>query len=139
MKANILILILINTVLPSIYYAHAIDSCSKLPKTISVKKATKQCGNVPTVVLKKEFKNSFSAAFRWDDGSDSGQDRSPFALNDSSASSSPYKSQKRIRSKNADYLCYGRFIKRKGFLLPIQLTIKPTIAPVVKRYCVNFK
>ncbi len=138
MKLNLLFALFISSALILANQSYAIDSCSKLPKTIIVTATSKQCGKLPTVTLKKDFKNSFSAAFRWDDGSDSGQDRSPFALNDSSAGSSPYKTQKRIRSKKADYLCYGKFLKSKRYPLPIQLTIKPSVAPVVKRYCVKF-
>ncbi len=118
--------------------ATALDKCSKLPRGIQVLKKSAQCGKVPTVVLTGKFKNSFSAAFRWDDGSESGQDRSPFALNNESAASSPYKTQRRIKQRKADYLCYGRFLKRKGFPVPEQLTVKPSALPKVKRYCVSF-
>lgn len=122
--------------LPAVSYA--IDQCEELPKGIQVKKNSAQCGQVPTVILKNKFRSTFSAAFRWDDGSKSGQDRSPFALKNPSASSSPYKTQKRIRKDKADYLCYGKFLNRKGYPVPVQLTLKPSAAPVVKRYCVSF-
>lgn len=118
--------------------AHAIDKCSALPKDVQVKKTSTQCGQVPTVILKNSFKNSFSAAFRWDDGTSSGQDRNPNDLNNPSAGSSPYKTQKRIRQQKAGYLCYGKFLNRRGYPVPVQLTIKPSAAPVVRRYCVSF-
>lgn len=118
--------------------ARAMDKCKKLPKKIQVLKRSTQCGKVPTVVLSGKFKNSFSAAFRWDDGSKSGQDRSPFALNNESSTSSPYKTQRRIKQNKADYLCFGKFLNRKGFPVPEQLTIKPSVQPVVNRYCVSF-
>lgn len=119
-------------------HAHAMDECGALPKTIKVKKKSSQCGKVPTVVLKGKSRGIFSAAFRWDDGSDEGQDRSPFALNDSSASSSPYKTQRKVRGDRADYLCYGKFLGRKGYQKPEQLTVKPSVMPKVVRYCVAF-
>ena len=118
--------------------AYALAPCKALPKAIQVLKKSRQCGGVPTVVLSKAWKNSFSAAFRWDDGSEEGQDRSPFALDDSSASSSPYKAQRRIRGRKSDSLCYGKFLKRQGYPVPEQLTIKRTSAPKVERYCVSF-
>jgi len=117
----------------------AMDRCVKLPRGIQVKRKTPVCGAVPTVILGRKFQSSFSAAFRWEDGSASGQDRSPFALNDSSSSATPYKAQRRIRKGAKDYLCYGKFLGRKGFPVPVQLTIKPSIAPRVNRYCVDFK
>lgn len=117
--------------------AYGMDRCVRPPKEVVVSKKSTQCGQVPTVKLTGSFKNSFSAAFRWDDGSSSGQDRSPFDLNNGSNSSSPYKTQRRIRTKSADYLCFGRFINRKNFPRAEQLTIKRTAAPVVSRYCVN--
>lgn len=116
----------------------AMAECKELPKTIKVTKKSKQCGNVPTVVLSGTWKNSFSAAFRWDDGSDSGQDRNPFDLDNSSASSSPYKTQRRVRESKKHFLCYGKFLKRNGFPVPEQLTIKRTVAPKVDRFCVTF-
>lgn len=119
------------------FRAEGMDRCTSLPRTIKVLPRSTQCGPVPTVVMTKEWKNSFSAAFRWDDGSSSGQDRSPFALEDSSAKSSPYKTQRRVRTGKADYLCYGKFLNRKGFPVPVQLTIKRTPAPKVSRYCVK--
>lgn len=135
MKNPILILIVLLLVPQK---AFSIDACQELPSGIVVAKQSAECGKVPTVILKNKFRSSFSAAFRWDDGSDSGQDRSPFALDDSSASSSPYKTQKRIKKGKADYLCYGRFLNRQGYKVPVQLTIKPTAAPKVNRYCVSF-
>ena len=116
----------------------AMDRCAPLPKTVRVFRSSSQCGKVPTVALSGSYKNSFSAAFRWEDGSSSGQDRSPLALEDSSAFSSPYKAQRRIRTAKVDILCYGRFVNRRGFSEPLQLTIKRTTAPVVNRFCVNF-
>ena len=117
--------------------AMAIDKCIALPRTIKVSKRSPQCGKVPTVELRGKWKNSFSAAFRWDDGTASGQDRNPFDLTNSSASSSPYKAQGRIRTKKSDFLCYGGFLQKK-YPQPIQLTIKRSTAPVVDRFCVNF-
>lgn len=137
LKISFIFILVLGTLFP--IATEAMDRCTKLPKGITVLKKSTQCGRVPTVILKGKFKNSFSAAFRWDDGSKAGQDRSPFALNNPSATSSPYKAQSRIRRAKADYLCYGRFLNRRGFPLPVQLTIKPSTLPRVNRYCVNFE
>jgi hypothetical protein len=114
------------------------DRCVSLPKAIRVTSSSTICGKRPTVVLSGSWKNSFSAAFRWEDGSRKGQDRSPFDLNNGSAFSSPYKSQRRFRNRLTDTLCYGQFLNRAGFPVPKQLTIKRTTAPVVSRFCVTF-
>lgn len=118
--------------------AHAIDACKPLPATIQVLRTSRQCGSVPTVVLRDKWKNSFSAAFRWEDGTDEGQDRNPFDLDNSSAASSPYKMQRRIRKSDRDFLCYGKFVNRQGYPEPVQLTIKRTVLPRVNRFCVSF-
>ncbi|MCO6430095.1 MAG: hypothetical protein J5J00_04485 [Deltaproteobacteria bacterium] len=118
--------------------AQAIRACKALPKKIKVLKKSSQCGKVPTVALSGTWKNSFSAAFRWDDGSEDGEDRSPFDLDNPDAQSSPYKTQRRIRTARTDYLCYGKFIKRAGYPTPVQLTIKKTAAPNLNRFCVSF-
>ena len=112
-------------------------SCKPLPRTIQVVERLRSCGNAPAVILSGPWKRSFSAAFRWDDGSFDGQDRNPSKLNDSSASSSPYKTQQRIRGSKQHVLCYGRFLTSK-LPIPEQLTIKRTIAPKLDRFCVNF-
>ena len=117
--------------------ANALSPCKPLPEAIQVQPSNVRCGGAPAVILTKGWKNSFSAAFRWDDGSAEGQDRSPNALEDSSTSSSPYKTQKRLNSRTQDVLCYGKFLKRSGFPVPEQLTIKRTVAPQVKRFCVS--
>ena len=118
--------------------AFAINKCIDLPATIEVKPRSAQCGKVPTVVLSGKSRSVFSAAFRWDDNTATGQDRSPFALDNPSASSSPYKTQRRVAKGKKTYLCYGKFINRAGYPLPVQLTVKPSAAPSVKRYCVDF-
>ncbi|MFN4896365.1 MAG: hypothetical protein ACK5GN_10860 [Pseudomonadota bacterium] len=113
------------------------DPCKALPSAIRVVASARQCGNVPAVILRGNWRRSFSAAFRWDDGSADGQDRDPNKLWDSSASSSPYKTQRRIRGKNEDILCYGNFLKLK-VPIPEQLTVKRTVAPRLDRFCVDF-
>ena len=112
-------------------------ACKPLPRTVQVVGPLKACGNAPAVLLSGPWKRSFSAAFRWDDGSSDGQDRNPSKLNDSSASSSPYKTQRRIRGSKQHILCYGRFLNGK-FPVPEQLTIKRTSSPKLARFCVNF-
>lgn len=111
--------------------------CRNLPTSIQVLESSRQCGNMPTVILRGSWKRSFSAAFRWDDGTASGQDRHPSKLWDGSASSSPYKTQRRIRRSTEEVLCYGNFLKLK-IPVPEQLTIKRSIAPRVDRFCVDF-
>lgn len=112
-------------------------ACKPLPRTIQVIPSLKACGNAPAVLLSGPWRTSFSAAFRWEDGSSSGQDRNPSKLNDASASSSPYKTQRRIRGSKQHVLCYGRFLTSK-FPTPEQLTIKRSVAPKVDRFCVDF-
>ena len=112
-------------------------ACKPLPRTVQVVESLKACGNAPAVLLSGPWKSSFSAAFRWDDGSEDGQDRNPSKLNDSSASSSPYKTQRRIRGSKQHVLCYGRFLSGK-FPVPEQLTIKRTSSPKLDRFCTNF-
>ncbi len=112
-------------------------ACKTLPSTIQVIERLKACGNTPAVILSGSWKGAFSAAFRWDDGSSSGQDRNPSKLDDPSASSSPYKTQRRIRGSKQHILCYGKFLSSK-FPTPEQLTIKRSAAPKVDRFCVNF-
>lgn len=112
-------------------------SCKPLPRTIQIVERLRSCGNAPAVILSGPWRRSFSAAFRWDDGSFNGQDRNPAKLNDSSASSSPYKTQRRIRGSKQHVLCYGRFLTSK-VPIPEQLTIKRTTAPKLERFCVNF-
>lgn len=119
-------------------YTRNLASCSALPRGIKVQAKSAKCGRKPAVVLSGNWKNIFSAAFRWDDGTPEGQDRSPFALDDGSASSSPYKAQKRIRGKNQDILCFGSFVDSSRVPEPEQLTIKRTPAPRVNRFCVTF-
>ena len=92
-------------------------ACKPLPRTVQVVGSLKTCG--------------------WDDGSSDGQDRNPSKLNDSSASSSPYKTQRRIRGSKQHVLCYGRFLNGK-FPVPEQLTIKRTSSPKLDRFCMNF-
>jgi hypothetical protein len=116
--------------------AQEMEPCRALPRAIQVLDRSPLCGGAPTVVLSGSWRRSFSAAFRWDDGSADGQDRSPNALGNSSAASSPYKTQRRIRRGNRDFLCYGNFLS--GFPVPEQLTIKRTTAPRLDRFCVNF-
>jgi len=112
-------------------------ACKPLPRTIQVVQRLKACGNNPAVLLSGPYKSAFSAAFRWDDGSSDGQDRNPSKLNDPSASSSPYKTQRRIRGSKQHVLCYGNFLTSK-FPFPEQLTIKRSVAPKLDRFCVNF-
>jgi hypothetical protein len=112
-------------------------SCKPLPRTIQVVERLRACGNAPAVILSGPWRRSFSAAFRWDDGSFDGQDRNPSKLNDSSASSSPYKTQRRIRGSKQHVLCYGRFLS-SNFPIPEQLTIKRSSAPKLDRFCMNF-
>ncbi len=112
-------------------------ACKPLPRTIQVIPSLKTCGNAPAVLLSGPWRTSFSAAFRWEDGSSSGQDRNPSKLNDASAASSPYKTQRRIRGSKQHVLCYGNFLTSK-FPTPEQLTIKRTVAPKVDRFCVDF-
>jgi hypothetical protein len=113
------------------------NPCQKLPSTIRVVASARQCGNMPAVILRGNWKRSFSAAFRWDDGSADGQDRDPNKLWDSSAASSPYKTQRRIRRSREDILCYGNFLKA-NIPVPEQLTIKRSVAPRLDRFCVDF-
>jgi hypothetical protein len=89
------------------------------------------------VVLSGTWRNIFSAAFRWDNNGEL-EDRSPFALNNPSASSSPYKTQRVIRRSSKKTLCYGNFIRDTRFPLPVQLTVKRSPAPVLTRFCVGF-
>jgi hypothetical protein len=112
-------------------------SCKPLPRTIQIVERLRSCGNAPAVILSGPWRRSFSAAFRWDNGSLDGQDRNPSALGDSSASSSPYKTQRRIRGSKQHVLCYGRFLTSK-VPIPEQLTIKRTTAPKLERFCVDF-
>ena len=116
--------------------AQEMNPCRSLPKAIEVLESSMVCRGMPTVILSGSWRRSFSAAFRWDDGSSSGQDRSPNALGNSSAASSPYKTQMRLRRGARDFLCYGNFLS--GFPIPEQLTIKRTTAPRVDRFCVDF-
>jgi hypothetical protein len=113
------------------------QSCGALPRAIRVLPSASACGGNPAVVLSGIWRNIFSAAFRWDNNGTL-EDRSPFALGDGSASSSPYKSQRSIRRASQRTLCYGNFIRDGRFPLPVQLTIKRTPAPVLNRYCVRF-
>jgi hypothetical protein len=116
--------------------ADGMNPCKSIPRTIQVLERSAACGRVPTVVLRGTWRRSFSAAFRWEDGTPDGQDRNPDDLGNSSAASSPYKTQRRIRRADRDILCYGNFLT--GFPLPDQLTIKRTTAPRLDRFCVNF-
>jgi len=113
------------------------QSCGSLPRGIRVLPSASVCGGNPAVVLSGIWRNIFSAAFRWDNNGEL-EDRSPFALGDGSAASSPYKTQRVIRSSSQRTLCYGNFIRNSRFPLPIQLTVKRTAAPVLNRYCVSF-
>jgi len=115
----------------------SMNPCKSLPGSIRVLSSSKQCGNMPTVILRGSWKRSFSAAFRWDDGSADGQDRHPSKLGDASAGSSPYKTQRRIRRSREDILCYGNFLKLK-IPVPEQLTVKRSVAPRLDRFCVDF-
>lgn len=111
--------------------------CKPLPRTVQVVYRSKACGNNPAVILSGPYKRAFSAAFRWDDGSSDGQDRHPSRLNDPSASSSPYKTQRRIRGSKQHVLCYGKFLTPR-LPAPEQLTIKRSASPKLDRFCVNF-
>lgn len=113
------------------------QSCSSLPERIKVLVSAKACGKNPAVVLTGTWRNIFSAAFRWDNNGEL-EDRSPFALGDGSASSSPYKTQRVVRRGSQKILCYGNFYRDTRFPLPVQLTIKRTPAPSLRRYCVTF-
>lgn len=115
----------------------SMDPCRKLPRKIKVSESSRICGGDPAVRLRGKWKNSFSAAFRWDDGSKAGQDRNPDALDDSSVESTPYKAQRRIKRNREDILCYGDFLNG-DFPIPEQLTIKRTVAPRLDRFCVDF-
>lgn len=118
--------------------AFSLDECRPLPRNIKVFEDHPRCDN-PTILLQGRWRTAFSAVFRWDDGSDEGQDRSPFDLENSDASSSPYKVQDRIsRGRRKTILCFGDFLNRKGFPVPEQMTIKRTASSSVKRYCVSF-
>jgi hypothetical protein len=112
-------------------------ACSRLPKGIAVVRSATTCGGNPAVVLTGSWRGIFSAAFRWVNGSELA-DRSPFALGNGSASSSPYKTQRRIRSARGEVLCYGNFVGDSRFPLPVQLTIKRSAAPILNRFCVKF-
>jgi hypothetical protein len=116
--------------------AHS-QECGTLPRGITVVASSKVCGGNPAVVLTGAWRNIFSAAFRWDNNGNL-EDRSPYALEDSSAASSPYKTQRVVRRASKRTLCYGNFVRNTRFPLPIQLTIKRTTAPVLNRYCVGF-
>ena len=119
--------------------ASAQDRCATLPSSIKVASKSRQCGSRPTVFLKGSWRGIFSAAFRWTNPQTGElEDRSPFALDDGSASSSPYKTQTRIREARQDVLCYGNFVRDSRFPLPIQLTIKRTVGPNLSRFCVSF-
>jgi len=111
--------------------------CKALPRTVQIVDRSKACGNNPAVILSGPYKRVFSAAFRWDDGSSAGQDRHPSRLNDASASSSPYKTQRRIRGSKQHVLCYGQFLT-PNLPAPEQLTIKRSVSPKLDRFCVNF-
>ena len=112
-------------------------SCGKLPRGIAVVSSAATCGGNPAVVLTGTWRGIFSAAFRWENGSKL-EDRSPFALGNGSASSSPYKTQRRLRSASGEVLCYGNFVRDTRFPLPVQLTVKRTVAPTLNRFCVRF-
>lgn len=114
-----------------------VESCSRLPKGVAVLSSARACGRRPAVVLTRRWRGIFSAAFRWRNG-DHLEDRSPFALDDGSASSSPYKTQRRLRRRRGEVLCYGNFVRDRRFPLPEQLTIKRTVSPTLTRFCVNF-
>jgi hypothetical protein len=116
--------------------AHS-QACSSLPRGIKVLASTQECGNNPAVVLTGAWRSIFSAAFRWDNNGEL-EDRSPYALDDGSAASSPYKTQRVIRRASKRTLCYGNFVRNTRFPLPLQLTVKRTAAPVLNRYCVSF-
>ncbi len=111
--------------------------CSKVPKGIAVVRSATACGGNPAVVLTGAWRGIFSAAFRWENGSEL-EDRSPFALENGSASSSPYKTQRRVRSSSGELLCYGNFVRDSRFPLPVQLTVKRSASPTLNRFCVRF-
>lgn len=113
------------------------QSCGKAPKGVAVLASTSVCGNKPAVVLTGTWRTIFSAAFRWNNNGEL-EDRSPYALTDGSASSSPYKTQRKLRGISGDVLCYGNFYKDRKFPLPIQLTIKRTASSSLTRICVKF-
>ncbi len=113
------------------------EDCSKLTRGIRVVQTSSSCGGRPAVVLSGSWQRSFSAAFRWQNGKEL-EDRSPYDLDNPSASSSPYKSQSRIRRTRRDILCYGNFLNDDDYPLPVQLTIKRSTAGVLDRFCVKF-
>jgi hypothetical protein len=137
---NIKTLILVITLITTFTSESFADQCRKLPKTVRVVSSNTLCGGNPAVFLSGAWKNSFSAAFRWENENNGGEleDRSPFALDNPSASSSPYKAQRRLRQAKRDVLCYGNFVRNSRFPIPVQLTIKRSVAPVLDRFCVNF-
>ena len=138
MRFNLIPAVLFLAFLPLLSLeALAQSSCSKLPSGLAVVRSAVSCGGAPAVVLTGSWRGVFSAAFRWVNGSELA-DRSPFALEDGSASSSPYKAQRRIRNASGEVLCYGNFIRDTRFPLPVQLTIKRSAAPVLNRFCVRF-
>lgn len=114
------------------------QECRKLPREITVLSTSQACGGNPAVVLTGSWRTTFSAAFRWNN-SGKLEDRSPFALNDGSAASSPYKKQREVRLRSGRVLCYGNFVRNTRFPLPTQLTIKRTVRPILDRFCVKFK
>ena len=116
----------------------AMAPCKPLPASIRVLKRSSVCGNVPTVILGGSWQRIFSAAFRWEDGSSAGQDRNPNFLWDSSAASSPYKTQRRLRRGRQTVMCYGNFLNN-SVPVPSQLTIKRSAAPRLNRFCVDFR
>jgi|GEM_PF-6690720 len=83
----ILLLLISALLLPNVVFADEGDTtvvglsamapCAPLPTTITVLSASTLCGNVPTVILSGSWRRAFSAAFRWEDGTTSGQDRHP--------------------------------------------------------------
>ena len=113
------------------------QSCGKAPKGVAVLASTSVCGNKPAVVLTGAWRSIFSAAFRWNNNGEL-EDRSPYALSYGSASSSPYKTQRKLRGISGDVLCYGNFFKDRKFPLPVQLTIKRTASSSLTRFCVKF-
>jgi hypothetical protein len=115
----------------------SMDPCTSLPSSIRVVRRSKECGALPTVVLRGSWRGAFSAAFRWDDGTADGQDRNPNSLGNGSAASSPYKTKRRFRRGTQDVLCYGNFLNG-AFPVPEQLTIKRSVAPRLDRFCVDF-
>ncbi len=113
------------------------QSCGKAPKGVAVIASTSVCGNKPAVVLTGAWRSIFSAAFRWNNNGEL-EDRSPYALTDGSAASSPYKTQRKLQGISGDVLCYGNFYKDRKFPLPVQLTIKRTATSSLTRFCVKF-